>query len=148
MSHSHMWLCSETGGKCPIVIYETFQKQEENVLQLYVTLFRNGRKMSHSHIWHFSEMGGKCPLVMGYNFQKREENVHWWIVTIFWNGRKLSHNHLLCFSEMGRKCLVLVFSATGGKCPMPFKAALTNATEMGGHYPHTTHIWNRGDIVH
>ena len=31
---------------------------------------------------------------------------------------------------------------------MPFKAALTNATEMGGDYPHTTHILNRGDIVH
>ena len=66
----------ETGGKCPIVIYEAFQKQEENVLQLYVTLFRKERKISHCHMSHFSETGGKCPIVIYDTFQKQEENVH------------------------------------------------------------------------
>ena len=64
-----------TGGKCPIVMCYTFQKQEANVHYLCVTIFWNGRKMSHSHLWSFSEMGGKCPLVICDTNLKQEENV-------------------------------------------------------------------------
>ena len=117
MSHSHMWHFSETGGKCPIVICFTFQKQEENVLQLYVTLFRKERKISHCHMSHFSETGGKCPIViydtlqkreevMCYNFQKRGENVHWSIVTIFWNWRNLSCASPFLQQEENVPCLL------------------------------------------
>ena len=64
-----------SGGKCPIVICDTFQKWEENVPWSYVTLYRNWRKMCHIHMWHFSEMGGKCPTFICDTFQKWEENV-------------------------------------------------------------------------
>ena len=106
MSHGHMWHFTEMGGKCLMVICDTFQKWEENVPWSYVTLFRNGRKMSHGHMWHFSEMGGKCPLVMCYNFQKRGENVHWSIVTIFWNWRKLSCASPFLQQEENVPCLL------------------------------------------
>ena len=94
-----------------MVICETFQKQEENVPQSYVTLFRNRRKMSTNHSQHFYEMGGKHPIVIcdaclkreesffqsWLPFQKQEDNVHQSCVTLYWDRRKISSsNETLC----------------------------------------------------
>ena len=46
MSRSHSDKFSKKGGKCPLVIWTSFQKR---------------RTMSIGHSDHHSEMGGKCP---------------------------------------------------------------------------------------